>query len=119
MRPSERVRPRRLGPAMIDISKHGLDYPEPAGTDGILSKRKTIFALVILAVIFGELSVSVKFAVGAKPEVASAISGSIVTGSDNSEQGGSRATIPAEEEHGLPQKADDLARSSDCRSPIP
>ena len=95
---------------MIDISKQGLGYTEPACTDGTLRKRKTLFALVLLAAIFGELSVSVKFAVGAESEVSSATSGSTLTDSDNSEQGVSRATIPQEEEHGLPQKADDLTR---------
>jgi hypothetical protein len=96
--------------AMIDISRQGLEYREPACTGRILSKRKTIFALFLLAAIFEELSASVKLPIGAEQRVASATSGNPNASSDNSEQEGPRVTIPEEKEHGRPQTADDFTR---------
>jgi hypothetical protein len=95
---------------MIDISKQGLGYREPAWTDRILNKRKTIFVLFPLAAIFEELSASMKLPIGAELRVAPATSGNPGASSDNSDQDGSPATILEEEEHGLPQTADDRTR---------
>jgi F-type H+-transporting ATPase subunit a len=110
MRPSERVRRRCVDATMIDISNQGLRYSVPARTGGILRIGNAKFAVMLLAALFIGLSVNVTLAVGAEPEVASAISGSTVAGSDTPEQGGAPATNPEEEEHGLPQKAADITR---------
>jgi hypothetical protein len=83
--------------AMIDISKQGLGYREPACTDRILNKRKTIFVLFPLAAIFEELSASMKLPIGAELRVAPATSGNPGASSDNSDQDGSPATILEEE----------------------
>jgi F-type H+-transporting ATPase subunit a len=71
-----------------------------------MRRLKTELALVFLAV-FVVLSADLTFAVGARPEVASATA---VAGQANAEQQSSPPVTTQEEEHGLSQKAVEITR---------
>jgi F-type H+-transporting ATPase subunit a len=83
--------------------------PKILSREGLL-KLKVNLALALFAVLFLSLNADLTFAQNEGARTGSATSAKEVAGHGNAEQGSLPAAIPEAEEHGLPQKAVEIAR---------
>jgi len=93
---------------MVATSNQGSGYSATACTGSILRKSKISFAAILLAATLATLSFKAKLAIGAESEVASATLDRTVAKPNSLQPGGSPTAGIEAQDHGLPEKADDI-----------